>query len=231
MSWRTSRSILLARSVGRKLGINKRIAALVNGVGYEARYDRAFLSALKPGDSVWDVGANVGYYTRQFAEKVGAGGMVFGFEPSPSNFEKLKTATGTMPNVTVVNYGLGSETATLSLMQGADELGATSRIVEAGEGAINIDIRRGADLIETNQVAPPNAIKIDVEGFELEVLHGMGLTLGARSLRAVGIEVHFSLLTERGMENAPKQIEDLLLLHGFHVSWPDASHIVALRST
>ena len=230
MSWRTSKLLLLARNIGRRMGINKRLAVLLNGAGYEARYDQALITALRAGDCVWDVGANVGYYTRQFAEKVGEGGLVYGFEPSPHNFGRLQAATSSVGNVRLVNAGLGSEGGKLLLLQGADELGATSRIVGAGEGGVSIEIHRGMDLISAGQAVQPNAMKIDVEGFELEVLQGMAGSLSSKSLRVIGVEVHFSILKARGLEEAPQQIEQLLQRHGLTVTWPDASHIVALRA-
>lgn len=50
------------------------------------------------------------------------------------------------------------------------------------------------------------------------------------TLRATGIEVRFTLLKEREMENAPQQIERQLQSGGSELNWPDASHILALRS-
>lgn len=129
MSWRTNRLALLARDVGRMLGLNRWIAIWLNGRGYETRYDGAFSAALRPGDTVWDVGANVGYYTRQFAERVGGKGKVFAFEPSPVNFTRLSAACTGLDNVQLYQMGLGREAATLALVQGYDELGATSRVV------------------------------------------------------------------------------------------------------
>lgn len=75
----------------------------------------------------------------------------------------------------------------------------------------------------------PNAIKIDVEGFEVEVLQGLGPHLAAPTLRVIGVEVHFGILKERGMADAPQRIERLLARNGFRVQWPDSSHLLALR--
>ena len=54
-------------------------------------------------------------------------------------------------------------------------------------------------------------------------------TLRSEALRAVGIEVHFRMLAERGMRDAPKRFERLLADAGFQIGWPDSSHILALR--
>lgn len=50
MSWRTNRLMVLARHLGRTLGVNRRIAVWLNGRGYETRYDESFSGALRPGD-------------------------------------------------------------------------------------------------------------------------------------------------------------------------------------
>ena len=76
---------------------------------------------------------------------------------------------------------------------------------------------------------PPNVIKIDVEGFELEVLTGMAQFLASPTLRSLFIEVHFSILSERGRTEAPRKIVHRFRLTGFNVKWLDPSHLVAQR--
>jgi FkbM family methyltransferase len=176
------------------------------------------------------VRANVGYYTRSFSELVGDAGSVFAFEPSPTNFARLSAACGRHANVRMLNCGLGSKDGQLPFQQGTDDLGATSRVVDpAVGGSILVNVRTGTTLIETGAALSPNAIKIDVEGYELEVLEGLGAHLSAPDLRLIGVEVHFGILKSRGIPDAPRRIERLLRENGFAVSWPDASHILATR--
>ncbi len=231
MSWRTNSLVLILRDIGRALGLNKWIAPYLLGGGYETRYDNSFSGALRQGDCVWDVGANVGYYTRLFSEHVGERGRVFAFEPSPVNFNRLTAACSSLDNVTLLQSGLGRGDSKLRFQQGADDLGATSRIVEIQSEGVIVDIRSGTSVIQEGKALPPNAIKIDVEGFEYEVLEGLGDYLKKPDLRMIGIEVHFGILKERGMPHAPQQIEAMLNRDGFTVSWRDSSHIIALRSS
>lgn len=233
MSWRTNRFVVALRTVGRKVGFNRWLGSRLHGAGagYEIQYNNALFNALRGGDCVWDVGANVGYYTRLFSEQVGANGQVFAFEPSPVNFKQLCTACTGLDNVTLLQAGLGREDYKGSLQQGADELGATSRIVEDASKGIVVDIRSGASLVRSGEVSLPNAVKIDVEGYELEVIEGLGEHLQQAGLRLIGVEVHFGILKRRGLGRAPRQIEKLLLRNGYSVSWPDSSHILAARST
>jgi FkbM family methyltransferase len=231
MTWRTNNWVLAARNAGRSLGLNKFIASYLLGDGYETKYDNCFSATLKPGDCVWDVGANVGYYTRSFADRVGSEGVVFAFEPSPLNFSRLTGVCAVLGNVRLLQSGLGRVNGKLSFEQGRDDLGATSRVVESNDGAVMVDIRSGTSLISDGDALPPNACKIDVEGFEYEVLQGLGNHLSDRSLRSIGVEVHFGILKARGMPQAPNQIESLLTHHGFVVNWPDSSHILATRDS
>ena len=230
MTWRTNKLIVAARNVGRVLGLNKVIASYILGAGYEVKYDTGFSATLREEDCVWDVGANVGYYTLSFSERVGDKGKVFAFEPSPNNFARLLTACAGLRNVKLEHSGLGLEDGKLYFQQGMDDLGATSRVVEStAPGATVVDIRSGASLISSGQALSPNVVKIDVEGFEYEVLQGLGEHLSEPALRSIGIEVHFGILKSRGMAQAPSQIERLLQQHGFVVDWPDSSHILATR--
>jgi predicted methyltransferase len=119
------------RNVTRTLGLNKKIAAYLHGAGYETRYDNGLQAALEQGDCVWDVGANIGYYTRRFAEWVGSKGIVFAFEPSPANFARLDSGCTALNNVKLVQSGLGREDGKVAFQQGGDDLGATSRVVDS----------------------------------------------------------------------------------------------------
>ena len=58
--------------------------------GYESRFDAAMMASLEPGMCVFDIGANVGYYTKKFAEAVGPAGEVHAFEPVPAAAAKVR---------------------------------------------------------------------------------------------------------------------------------------------
>lgn len=230
MSWRTNALMLRARDIGRSLGVNSYLARLVQDKAYEARFETAVISALRPGDVIWDIGANVGLYSVKFAERVGPDGQVVAFEPSPVNFERMRAAIAGHGNITGHNLGLGEVSATMAFQQGSDDLGATSRVIEAGpENGITVHIRTGAQLIDDHVAPAPTILKIDVEGYEGEVLAGFGDKLGCASLRMIAVEVHFGILRDRGLADAPRAIEALLVGHGYTLSWPDSSHLVATR--
>jgi hypothetical protein len=75
----------------------------------------------------------------------------------------------------------------------------------------------------------PDVVKIDVEGYEYEVLKGMPQILSAAKLKCVILEVHFSILRKRGLYDAPKSIVQMLTRAGLTVRWIDPSHLLASR--
>ncbi len=85
MSLRTNRTVIALRNAGRALGVNRLLSSLLAPGGYEGQFQNAMFDAVQAGDCVWDVGANVGLYTTNVAERVGLSGKVCAFEPSPEN--------------------------------------------------------------------------------------------------------------------------------------------------
>jgi len=71
------------RTLTRHAGLNRLVSQLMRNRGYEERFGSELLKWVAAGDCVWDVGANVGFYTMRFAEKVGQGAVV-AFEPAES---------------------------------------------------------------------------------------------------------------------------------------------------
>ena len=234
MSYRTNVLFIAARQLGRSLGVNRFIAELLGSSRYEDRFQAAMLSAIERGDNIWDVGANVGLYTEMFSEKTGEKGRVYAFEPSRENKEALLKNVDHCANVEIVPIALGASEGQVAFEQGDDQLGATSRVVAGtqaeGPGALLVDMKAADNCIAEGMVLQPNFVKIDTEGFELDVLQGMAVCLSNVALRVICVEVHFGLLSERGMRDAPAQIELLLTEAGFRCDWSDASHIVATRN-
>jgi FkbM family methyltransferase len=224
---------IVLRNISRALGINRVVGGLLSSRGYEDRFQKAMLEAIQSGDCVWDIGANVGLYTSKFADIVGSSGSVYAFEPSPKNLERLRAVVSLTGNVTVMPVALGDREGEVAFQQSEDSLGAASRVIaddrKVQESALTVAVTT-ADIVVRAGAAPyPNVVKIDTEGYELDVLRGMQDCLAEATLRVLCIEVHFAQLAERGMKSAPAEIERILVAAGFHCTWPDASHIVASR--
>jgi len=226
-----------ARSKLRRHPRMQRIAVRVltlgrRGEGYERRFRSAMLTCIRPGDCVWDVGANVGFYSELFATAVGASGKVISFEPSPACVATLEDrlrdrASGASRQI--VPVALSDEDGDAWLSVGRGNTAPGNRLASSEE-PLTVKVRtvRGDSLLASGHEAPA-VVKIDVEGFEGEVLDGMGSVLDLPSLRAVCVEVHFGILNDRGKPHEPTRVSRLLQAHAFTVKWVDRSHFVARR--
>jgi FkbM family methyltransferase len=222
------------RSISRNLGVTPWIVKfneLFRGSGpYERRFCESLLAAVRPGDHVWDVGANVGFYARRFSELVGERGSVWAFEPVPASYEAV---TGfDLPNVHALNLALGEFEGTVPMALSADPQGTTHSLVSSGDdfvSSIDVRVTTGDALVSAGTTPVPNVIKVDVEGYEEEVLSGMTGVLAREECRAVFVEVHFGILDARGRRQAPAAIERMLRDLGFTTDWLDGSHIKAVK--
>lgn len=231
----SSPAAMKVRELGQWLGVLRplqRFMRRATGAAYEENFEATILNLIKPGDIVWDVGANDGFYTERFADKVTPNGRIVAFEPSPRSYAGLSKRMREFPLVVVENIALSSEVGTAKFYVNSDE-SVTDSMFERSSGvertAVDVEVSRGDAYAASHDV--PHLVKVDVEGFEYEVVHGLDGILGDPKLRGVFIEVHFRVLNERGMSQAPKQIVELLKKAGFAVRWSDSSHIVAQRAS
>jgi FkbM family methyltransferase len=224
--------MIKARSLARRTGLTRLIQRFSAARPYEDRFRDGLERAMRPGDTVWDVGANVGLYTEHFALRVGPEGSVVAFEPMPESAERVRLRIAALPWAHVENLALGAENTVGNLVLTGEStthhVASSAEKANAGAECLAIEIARG-DTVRDRLGRTPNVIKIDVEGFELEVLRGLEHTLSLPELRAVLVEVHFRQLEERGQAEAPVEIEKLLKSKKFCITWLDASHLQASR--
>jgi FkbM family methyltransferase len=146
----------------------------------EPREQRFFRAQVTPGMVVFDVGANVGFYTTLFARLVGPAGRVHAFEPDPLNFGILRRRTARNPNVEANPTAAGDHSGRITLFcnrsNRADNRVHPSLGDETAEAVevplITLDAycaERGLDRID--------AVKMDVQGAEVAALAGFRQTL------------------------------------------------------
>lgn len=230
----SSPAFIAIRNVTRKLGINNLLGQIFAGSSYEDKFGSAMLAEIREDDCVWDVGANVGLYSSQFAECLGGKGMVIAFEPVPACYSELKEQTKNLGLIFPVNAAMGADDGEITMVLDNEELAATHRVVSTDtqlndSESCTVTVRSGASVVEEHPEWFPNIIKIDVEGFEGAVFDGLSTMLADERLRCIGIEVHFGLLEERGESDKPKFFDKMLKQQGFNVRWTDSSHLVAVR--
>ena len=230
----SSRFLITVRNLTRKLGLNKLILGILDRGGYEDKFGKAILERLQDGDCVWDIGANVGYYSSQFSARVGNEGMVIAFEPVPACYMALKLRVKNISTIQTVNVAIGAKDREVLMVLENEDLSSTHRILSskaqpAGSITCNVMERSAESIIQEHPEWFPNVIKIDVEGYEGVVFDGLDALLADSRLRCLGVEVHFRLLEERGERDHPILIEQSLKHNGFKVRWTDSSHLIALR--
>jgi FkbM family methyltransferase len=223
--------LIRVRSVGRRVGLQRLYYRLFAHRDYEQRFHEAILADLRPGDVAWDVGANRGFYSKIFCEKTGPNGRVFAFEPGPESYAELSRQTVEFPWMHAEQMALGDFDGTSVFVVGASHTQnhlQRNGVEATRANSVEVPVSRGDSYWSVSGVTP-NVMKIDVEGFEEEVLAGMGDLLAVPALRAVFVEVHFRVLEERGRADAPVRIEKLLRGKGLRPKWVDPSHIAAIR--
>jgi FkbM family methyltransferase len=140
---------------------------------YEPAETKLVQSLVHPGDVVVDLGANIGYYTLQFAQLVGSAGKVIAFEPDPENFELLRR------NVDANGYDVALERRAVSSVPGQLRLyksalnRADNRIFDSHDGrpSLEIDAVRLDDYLR--DLTRVDFIKMDIQGAEGLALDGM----------------------------------------------------------
>jgi len=217
------------RSIARKLGLTKILGSLCRSKNYEERFHQALLAGIKNRDIVWDIGANMGIYTDLFSGIVGEQGQVYAIEPSPFCASHLKDLFDPKKNVHIMNVALSNLDTEMDFDISSGPESVTNHLTDNPVGeTVKVKVMTGDTLSQETGI--PTVLKIDVEGFELDVLQGMDSLLTNPTLKGVYCEVHFKVLESRGMADAPLEIQKRLQNAGFKTSWVDASHIIGVRA-
>lgn len=126
---------------------------------------------------IFDIGANIGQTAFNMSRKQktkGINAVIHAFEPYPRTFEKLKTNISLNKNIVVkaYNIGLGEEKGTLYMMQHSPSNSGGFRMTEDRQNSIEVVITTVDEFIFEQGIPAVDFIKIDVEGFEVQVLNG-----------------------------------------------------------
>lgn len=188
---------------------------------YELNVGAAIKSNLSPGSTFFDIGANVGWFTLLATKIVGPSGQVYSFEPSPEIYTRLSENVRALKNVHTFQYGIGNKDGELEFAsQGASwSASFVEAVTEINKNflpdtpirKIRVEIRKIDNLL--SQTKRPDLVKIDVEGFELEVLKGATNLLS--QLPVLIVEIHPPQLKLSGGSEA----EIFHLLESFGYSW------------
>ena len=184
-------------------------------LGGERDLIAALLSDLDGTETVWDVGACVGTYTCFVANALTTG-QVVGFEPEAMNRSRLRAnleSTASAERWTVSAIALSDENGTATLSsETVDAGGGHHYLAPEGVGR-TVGTRRGEDLLDDG-FAPPDVVKIDVQGAELLVLDGLGELLD--TVESVYLEIHSTKCRRYG--TTAEEVEAFLRTAGYSLT-------------
>jgi len=169
----------------------------------------AMLQFVRPGATVVDAGANLGYFTLLMAALAGPQGHVHAFEPNPGLAALLAR------NVNVNGFGGTTTVHPLALADRGGTARLTVRPGELGSGYLDNDEAPGIEvpLCRFDSLGiVPDFIKIDVEGAEAALWRGLGGTLALRRPLTCLVE----WVADR--YDDPERFLDEVLRHGFALS-------------
>jgi len=211
----------LPRQVGRNMmlldladkGIHSHLA--VNGIR-EPYITQALRSRLQKGEVVVECGANIGYYALQEARLVGEAGYVYAVEPVLASLNRLKEnilANG-LTNIKTYSCALGNRNG-----RGVIKFGTESNLATMADATPFRKFRDGYEVgmltLDTflEDKRQPTYLRMDVEGYEYEILKGARQLLASNIPLRMFIEMHFNIL---GQEKV-KALGELLKTAGFEV--------------
>lgn len=151
---------------------------------WEMAVTRVFLSHIRPGMTVLDIGANIGYFTLLAGRAVGEQGRVHAFEPEPRNLWYLRHNVSLAGHrwTTVVDKALWNAAGTMRLRTEEDFCGGHSLIGGddpslSSDRTVEVQTLRLDDYLGDNKHV--DVIKMDAEGAEPWIIEGMTQTLEA----------------------------------------------------
>lgn len=158
--------------------LNSAIGRALFSGGFEVAEVEFMRQLLKPGDIVFDVGANGGLFTIIAAKQVGDSGHVYAFEPGERELELLRhnIEINHLKNVTVIAAAVGDKTCSTQLAISCD--GALNSLAHTDHPNQQIQSWQPVKMLSLDSaiqefnISQVNFIKIDVEGAEKLVLNG-----------------------------------------------------------
>lgn len=169
---------------------------------YKRRKDKyeinLFRKLINSGDTVLDIGANIGFSTLIFSDIVGSRGIVHSFEPEKTNYSHLKY-TANRPNIVLNNCAIGSKSGSITLY--------TSNLINVDHKTYKTTSFKSKYRVLVNSIdnySKPlikvDFIKIDIQGGEIDALKGMKKTLRSNKNVILFMEYWPEAQRQRGYE-------------------------------
>ena len=186
---------------------------------YEPDTVELISARLTKGDVAYDVGAHVGYLTILMANLVGNEGKVIAFEPRPVNYSYLTKhlRINNVGNVECIKKGVSDVAGVVTF----DSNTGTGTGQISSKGNISIETICLDDEIDNSRLPPPNFIKMDIEGGEVDALKGSHNLL-TKYKPILHISTHG--------EDIHAQCIEYIKQHGYSIEIEDRHGFVALHA-
>jgi FkbM family methyltransferase len=177
-------------------------------------------SLVGPGDTVIDVGANVGLWVLGAARRTGPTGVSHAFEPVPDNFERLLTnlkLNNLQDRVRCMPSGLSDECgpAIIYASSNGNSGGAALAQRVGVDTAIEITLTTLDQYCGDQKIKRVDFVKVDVEGAEILVFRGSASLLASPEAPAIVFEVSDKLAAT--FNSSSKMVKDLLHQRGYDI--------------
>jgi FkbM family methyltransferase len=174
---------------------------------------QALTGFLEPGDTFIDVGSHIGYYSMFALQMVGTSGSVFAFEPNPqtysvvmanallnrvANFYAYNCAVGDVPGIATFNINVQDE-------------GMSSLVFRDPQATqVSVHVTTLDFLAQVARFGPVRMLKIDVEGFEENVIRGAKNLISGGTVESIVFEINnnFAGIPKHRDQIIRKQLRD-----------------------
>jgi FkbM family methyltransferase len=194
---------------------------------YDPSMTAIFSHLVKPGETVWDVGTERGWFTLQLATLVGDSGRVDSFEAFPPTFDKLKINVD-LNNMNWVNINCAAVsefnsrmwfvppsnkiTNNISFLNDCSGVGYLTDKFE--QDAIEVNAINLDDYYAKNNIQKVGLIKMDIEGAEVSALKGAKkLILKDKPVLAI----EFNRQTALRANSSVEELNEILIAYGYRL--------------
>lgn len=197
--------------------------------GYENRLTRLLLKLLRPGDVFIDVGSHQGRYTLLASKKIGVNGLIIALEPVPETFQVLmeNIKVNRLNNVIALPLAAWNTYTVVDFIVPPGRSGATAKSLKHFSGlpirgykirviAMDLDTL----ILKILKLKRADVIKIDAEGYEVEILEGLSQVL----------RIHRPILIIEVRNRTAHRVLNLLKDHKYKVKQIDRDTLIATPS-
>ncbi len=165
---------------------------------YEKDTTDLFKRIIKPGMTVIDIGAHIGYFTRLFSRLAGSQGAVFSFEPDPYNYSLLKKNVERLANTQIINAAVSDKSGMIDFYEVEDSTGCHTTVPTTAP-AKKLSVRAVTiDGFAQEKNLTVDVIKMDIEGGEPRALVGMKELLSQKRPLRIVLELQPDALSAAG---------------------------------